>query len=49
MESDAGLGFGLSGILFGYISSHLLVYKDAGWLADGIANSRYVSGLVRIY
>lgn len=27
-----------------YISSHLLVYKDAGWLADGIANSRYVSG-----
>ena len=26
-----------------YISSHLLVYKDAGWLADGIANSRYVS------
>ena len=28
-----------------YISSHLLVYKDAGWLADGIANSRYVSGV----
>ena len=25
-----------------YISSHLLVYKDAGWLADGLANSRYV-------
>lgn len=28
-----------------YISSHLLVYKDSGWLADGIANSRYVSGV----
>lgn len=28
-----------------YISSHLLVYKDAGWLADGIACSRYVSGV----
>ena len=28
-----------------YISSHLLVYRDAGWLADGIANSRYVSGV----
>lgn len=28
-----------------YISSHLLVYKDGGWLADGLANSRYVSGV----
>lgn len=28
-----------------YISSHLRVYKDAGWLADGIACSRYVSGV----
>lgn len=28
-----------------YVSSHLLVYQDAGWLADGIANSRYVSGV----
>ena len=28
-----------------YISSHLQVYKDAGWLADGIANSRFVSGV----
>ena len=28
-----------------WISSQLLVYKDAGWLADGIANSRYVSGV----
>ena len=28
-----------------YISSHLLVYKDAGWLGDGIACSRYVSGV----
>lgn len=28
-----------------YISSHLLVYKDAGWLGDGLACSRYVSGV----
>lgn len=28
-----------------YISSHLRVYQDAGWLADGLANSRYVSGV----
>lgn len=28
-----------------YISSHLLVYKDSGWLADGTACSRYVSGV----
>lgn len=28
-----------------YISSHLLVYQDSGWLADGLANSRYVSGV----
>ncbi len=28
-----------------YISSHLLVYRDSGWLADGVANSRYVSGV----
>ena len=28
-----------------WISSQLLVYKDAGWLGDGIANSRYVSGV----
>lgn len=28
-----------------YISSHLQVYKDAGWLGDGLANSRYVSGV----
>lgn len=28
-----------------YISSHLQVYKDAGWLADGLANNRYVSGV----
>lgn len=28
-----------------YISSHLQVYKDAGWLADGVANSRFVSGV----
>lgn len=28
-----------------WISSHLLVYKDSGWLGDGIANSRYVSGV----
>ncbi len=28
-----------------FISSHLRVYQDAGWLADGIANSRFVSGV----
>lgn len=28
-----------------YVSSHLQVYKDGGWLADGVANSRYVSGV----
>lgn len=28
-----------------YISSHLQVYKDSGWLGDGLANSRYVSGV----
>lgn len=28
-----------------YISSHLQFYKDAGWLADGLANNRYVSGV----
>jgi putative alpha-1,2-mannosidase len=27
------------------ISSQLLVYNDAGWLGDGIAASRYVSGV----
>lgn len=28
-----------------YISSHLQVYRDSGWLGDGLANSRYVSGV----
>lgn len=28
-----------------YVSSHLQAYKDAGWLADGLANNRYVSGV----
>lgn len=28
-----------------WIKSQLLIYKDTGWLADGIANSRYVSGV----
>jgi predicted alpha-1,2-mannosidase len=28
-----------------YIKSQLLVYQDAGWLGDGIANSKYVSGV----
>lgn len=27
------------------VNSQLLVYKDAGWLGDGIANSKYVSGV----
>jgi predicted alpha-1,2-mannosidase len=28
-----------------FVSSQLLVYNDAGWLGDGIANSKYVSGV----
>lgn len=28
-----------------FIKSQLLIYKDSGWLADGIANSAYVSGV----
>mgnify|MGYP003614977150 CR=1 FL=1 len=28
-----------------WVKSQLLVYKDAGWLGDGIANSKYVSGV----
>ncbi len=28
-----------------FVSTHLQVYKDAGWLADGIACSRYISGV----
>lgn len=28
-----------------WVQSQLLVYKDAGWLGDGIACSKYVSGV----
>jgi predicted alpha-1,2-mannosidase len=28
-----------------FIKAHLLVYSDAGWLGDGIACSKYVSGV----
>lgn len=28
-----------------YVNSQLQIYKDAGWLADGIANSKFVSGV----
>jgi predicted alpha-1,2-mannosidase len=28
-----------------YVKSQLLIFKDAGWLADGIANSKFVSGV----
>jgi predicted alpha-1,2-mannosidase len=28
-----------------FIRSQLLVYKDAGWLGDGISSSKYVSGV----
>ena len=28
-----------------FISSHLQVYRDSGWMGDGLANSRYVSGV----
>lgn len=45
MESFSALDYGLSGIYSDYISSHLQAYQDAGWLADGLANNRYVSGV----
>lgn len=32
-------------MLSDYISSHLRVYKDCGWMGDGLANSRFVSGV----
>lgn len=28
-----------------WVQSQLLVYKETGWLSDGIANSKYVSGV----
>lgn len=28
-----------------FIQTHLQVYKDTGWFSDGLANSRYVSGV----
>ena len=28
-----------------YVSTHLQVYKDTGWMGDGLACSRYVSGV----
>ena len=28
-----------------YVSSHIQAYKDAGWLADRLANNRYVTGV----
>lgn len=28
-----------------WVQAQILVYKDAGWLGDGIANSKYVSGV----
>lgn len=28
-----------------FVKSQLLVYKDCGWLGDGIANSKFVSGV----
>lgn len=28
-----------------YVSTHIQVYKDAGWMGDGLANSRYISGV----
>lgn len=31
--------------LSSYVSTHVQVFKDSGWLGDGIANSRYVSGV----
>ncbi|PKQ63492.1 alpha-mannosidase [Labilibaculum filiforme] len=28
-----------------FVQTHLQVYKDTGWFSDGLANSRYVSGV----
>ena len=28
-----------------FVNTHLQIYKDRGWFADGIANSQYVSGV----
>lgn len=28
-----------------FVKTHLTVYQDAGWLGDGLANSKYVSGV----
>jgi predicted alpha-1,2-mannosidase len=28
-----------------FVRTHLQIYKDTGWFCDGIANSRYVSGV----
>ncbi len=28
-----------------FVKTHLIVYQDAGWLGDGLANSKYVSGV----
>lgn len=28
-----------------YANTHIQVFKDSGWMGDGIANSRYVSGV----
>jgi predicted alpha-1,2-mannosidase len=28
-----------------WVQSQIQIYKDAGWLGDGVANSRYVSGV----
>ena len=28
-----------------FVSTHLQVYKDSGWMCDGLACSRYVSGV----
>ena len=28
-----------------FVQTHLMVYKNSGWLADGLANSKFVSGV----
>ncbi|WP_210416862.1 GH92 family glycosyl hydrolase [Echinicola soli] len=28
-----------------FVQSHLAVYKNSGWMSDGLANSKYVSGV----
>ena len=45
LEPDDAVGLAYPEYYNDFINSQLLVYEDAGWLGDGIAASRYVSGV----